>query len=181
MPEIFGRVPLTFGGGFAADAANIFFGTYCVFDPAKGEVVCGDEATIPFSGLGLLTQSINIQYQQPINRIYEVGGDFEYYIAGRPQGNLAVGRIVGPRPITIAFYTLFGNVCYGPNTALLFAGAAGCNEVPALGGENGFMFMVSGAILQSIGVSVAAQDMVINEQLSFMFISLLIPDKDGVF
>jgi hypothetical protein len=177
MPEIFGRVPLTFGGGFAADAANIFFGLAAVGAGGEADVIA------PLSGIGLLTQNVNIQYQQPINRLYEVGGEFEYFVAGRPQGNFTLGRIVGPRAVSVAFYTTFGNVCLGPQTAIMFAGAAGCLDVPVIGedGDNGFMFVVSGAILQGIGISVAAQDMVINEQLSFMFISLLVPTEDGTF
>lgn len=182
MPEIFNRRPLAFGGAFAADAANIFFGTVCLPDGAGG-FVCGGNAIIPFSGIGLLTQNVNIQYSQPINRIFEVGGHFQYFVAGRPQGNMSLGRIVGPRPITTAFYTLFGDVCKGPNTSMLFAGAAGCSEIPILGVDegNGFMFLVDGALLQSIGISVGAQDMIINEQLQFMFIALLVPDADGNF
>lgn len=188
MPEIFGRTPLSFGGGFAADAANIYFGYVCppnlgpVLNPNLPgcDVGAGGNA-VPFAGVGLLTQNINISYQQPVTRIYEIGGSYQYYIAGRPQGNANLGRIVGPRPVSVAFYTTFGNVCAGPNTTLIFAGAAGCSTQPALGGANGFMFAISGALLQGIGMSVAAQDMIINEQLSFMFISLLVPNADGTF
>jgi hypothetical protein len=179
MPEIFGRVPLTFGGGFAADAANIFFGFRV--PPIAPLPVVGGAAALPLAGIGLITQNISINYQQPITRIYEIGARFEYYIAGRPQGNASIGRIVGPRPVSTAFYSTFGNVCKGPLISLIFAGAAGCEAVPALGGDNGFMFMLNGAILQGIGMSVAAQDMIINEQLSFMFIALMVPDDNGAF
>jgi hypothetical protein len=180
MPEIFGRVPLEFGGGFAADAANVFFGTACFGKiDGGGQLIkdCNVADQIPFAGVGLITQNMNFQYQQPINRIFEVGGSKSYYVAGRPQGNASLGRIVGPRPITVAFYTLFGNVCQGPLTSLMFAGAAGCQAKPVIDlQQNGFAFMLDGALLQSIGISVTAQDMVINEQLQFMFISLLVQD-----
>ncbi len=172
MPDIFGRVPLTFGGGFAADAANIFFG-------AVGPLAAGVLNAVN-AGVGLLTQNINIQYQQPINRIFEIGGPFEYFVAGRPQGTMTLGRIVGPRAVTTAFYTTFGNVCLGPLTQMIFAGASGCASLPTLGGRNGFEFGINGALLQSIGISVSAQDMVINEQLQFMFISLTVPDAAGL-
>lgn len=176
MPEIFGRVPLDFGGGFAADAANIFFGT---FSPD----IAGNLTAPASTGTGLLVQNIGIQYQQPINRIFEIGGAYAYYVAGRPQGNMTLGRIVGPRPISVAFYIVFGDVCLGPVTTMFFGAAQGCTARPVLGvgTPNQFMFAINGSLLQSIGLSVAAQDMIVNEQLQFMFISLLVPNFDGTF
>ena len=190
MAEIFGRVPLAWGGSFSADAANIFFGT---LSPALGGALAGIGAlgvaggaaqlglsgggTLnPITGIGLITQNINFQYAQPVNRIFEVGGHFEYYIVGRPQGNASLGQIVGPRPVSIAFYSTLGNACLGPKLSLIFAGAAGCSSIPTLGGQNGFIFQLVGPLIQSIGASVTAQDMVINAMINFMFISLLIPD-----
>lgn len=177
MPEIFGRVPLTFGGGFAADAANIFFGTTASIAGGGPADVLVPIAVAPISGVGLLTQNMQFQYQQPIQRIWEVGGAFEYFIAGRTQGTANLGQIVGPRAITDTFYTIFGNVCTGPDNSLLFAGAAGCENLPTLGGANNFAFLIDGVLLQSVGMSVAAQDMIINQQLQFMFISLYVPES----
>jgi len=179
MPEIFGRIPLTFGGGFAADAANIFFGNTSAIPATGGVSIDAANDVDQLTGVGLLSQNINIQYSQPITRIFEIGGRFEYFIAGRPQGNMNLGRIIGPRAVSVAFYTTFGNVCLGPTTALLFAGAAGCASLPDLGGANGFAYLLNGALLQSVSTSVAAQDMIINEQLQFMFISLFVPSSSN--
>jgi hypothetical protein len=155
MADIFGRAPLQFKGAFAADAAAINFGTG---DPAFG------------SGVGLVTQSLQVSYQQPITRLYEVGTQYTYYVAGRPQGQINMARILGPGVVSTAFYQVFGNVCNADANHLTFDVATGCNTV---GSNKGAMyFLANNVLLQSMGLSVAAQDMIINEQLSMFFTSL---------
>lgn len=180
MPEIFNRVPLSFGGSFSADGASMYFG-----DVNNSGALSSLTQTFPLGGPGLLTQNINVQYAQPINRIYEIGTNFTYFVAGRTQGNMSIGRIIGPAQLAIGFYAVYGDVCAGPTRSILFAGAAGCGEDTVTSidnfATNGFAFLIVGPLLQSIGLSVAAQDMVINEQVQMMFVSLLIPDQNGEF
>lgn len=153
MADIFGRRPLAYGGAFAADAANINFAT-------------GNPAFA--SGVGLVTQNMQISYQQPITRLYEVGTQLTYYVAGRPQGQINIGRILGPGLVTAAFYQTFGNVCFAASNHLTFDVGTGCTETGAIQ----LFFLANNVLLQSIGLSVAAQDMIINEALSLFFTSL---------
>jgi hypothetical protein len=155
MSDIFGRRPLEFGGAFAADAASINFNT-------------GNPAFA--SSVGLVTQNLQVSYQQPITRLYEVGTQLTYYVAGRPQGQINMARILGPGPVSTGFYHTFGNVCFANSNHLTFDVATGCNEI---GGNKGAMFfLANNVLLQSLALSVAAQDMIINEQLSLFFTSL---------
>jgi len=159
--DIFGRRPLEFGGAFAADAAAVGF-----------------TSTVPDfgSGVGMVTQNMQVSYQQPINRLYEVGTQKTYYVAGRPQGQINLARILGPGRVAKAFYSALGNVCNANGNHMSFSVAVGClvdvngnvqDQGPAL-----IMYALN-VLLQSIGMSVAAQDMVINEQLSLFFTALL--------
>lgn len=170
--DIFGRRPLQFGGAFAADDSFVRFGSP-VFDAGVGaDIVGGTQAAGGQngfgSGAGLVTQNIQFTYQQPITRIYEVGTQFTYYIAGRPQGNASAARILGPSRLVSAFYSAFGNICNASNNFLTFSFNQGCN----IQGPNTLVFLLTYVVLQSVGMAVAAQDMIINEQLSFFFTSL---------
>jgi len=161
MPDIFGRRPLQFGGAFAADDAFIRFGSNVKeFGTGTG----GRQNP----GVGLVTQNIQFSYQQPITRIYEVGTQLTYYIAGRPQGNANAARILGPSRVVAAFYEAFGNVCNAAKNFLWFTFNQGC----AGPGAGRLSFRLNHVVLQSIGMSVSAQDMIINEQLAFFFTSL---------
>lgn len=154
MADIFSRAGQDFMGSFASDAARVAF--------AGG----GTDGVV---GVGLLTQSLSCNYTQAITRLYEIGTNFTYLVAGRTQGQISLGRVLGPRPVQAAFYAKYGNVCNAATNNLNFEATAGCNGVGATGT---FTFGIKNAVINSIGFSVAAQDMVINEQLAMMFVSL---------
>lgn len=157
MADLFGRFADAFGGSFAADAARITFAA----DPG----ILGTTG-----GVGMLTQQLSFNYQQQISRIYEIGTNLSFYIAGRTQGNLSVGRVLGPRPVAVAFYKKYGNVCDAATNHLDIEMSAGCKQVGSANQQ--YSFGLKFCVIMSIGVSVAAQDMMINEQLQLMFASL---------
>lgn len=154
MADIFSRANQDFKGSFASDAAQVAFS--------------GDGSGNVF-GVGLLTQNLGVNYTQSITRLYEIGTNYTYLVAGRTQGQLSMGRVLGPRPVAAAFYTTYGNVCNAATNNLNFSAQAGCNS-QSLGGS--LTFGVQNAVIVSIGLSVGAQDMVINENLAMTFISL---------
>ena len=161
MADLFGRLADAYGGAFAADAAKITFAA----DP--GLLATGQGAN---GGVGMLTQQLSFNYQQQITRIYEIGTNYSFYVAGRTQGNLSIGRTIGPRPIAVAFYKKYGSVCNAATNHLDIEMATGCN---AAGDNNqAYSFAMKFCVISSIGVSVQAQDMMINEQLQVMFASL---------
>jgi len=165
MADIFARAGQQFNGAFAADAAKIVF---------AGQASSGLDA-----GVGLLTQSVNVSYNQQISRLYEIGTNFTYLVAGRTQGQVATQRVLGPRPVITSFYTKYGNVCNAATNNLNFETETGCpqgdNPSVNLGAQGGLAklaFKVKSAVITQLGISVNANDMIINESLQMMFVSL---------
>jgi hypothetical protein len=150
--DIYGRQGNDYKGSFAADAARVVFG--------------GNNNV---TGVGLLTQQISVNYVQNITRLYEIGTQFTYLVAGRTQGNIQLGRVLGPRAIQVGFYTKFGNVCNAATNNLNFEVDAGCNSQ---GEFQGMRFSIKNAVITSIAVTVEAMNMLINETLTMMFVSL---------
>lgn len=155
--DIYGRLAPQFGGAFSADSALLAF---------AGIGLAG--------GVGLVTQQINFQYQQNIQRLWEVGTNYTYYVAGRAQGNASLNRILGPRPLIFSFYTVYGNPCNAGTNTITFSIQQGCvspTDDQALATLR-FMWLV-GCVLQSVGFSAQAEQMMINEQSAMMFVSLV--------
>lgn len=166
--DIFGRRPLEFGGAFAADSAQIDLSLACV--DADNNVI---------SSSGLLTQNLQVQYQQPITRLYEVGSQLTYYVAGRPQGTANIARVLGPGSVMAELYACLGNVCRADANDLCFCVQAGCGQTVDDGTYDAMSICLKNVVLQSLGFTIQAQDMVINEQLSLFFTALLARNKTG--
>lgn len=169
MADLFGRFADAYGGAFAADAARVTF----ALDPGLlgfGVGANGDSTFQGAGGVGMLTQQLSFNYQQQITRIYEIGTNYSFYVAGRTQGNLTIGRVIGPRPVALAFYQKYGNVCDAATNHLDIEMATGCQQIG--GFAQAYSFQMKFCVIMSIGVSVVAQDMMINEQLQVMFASL---------
>ena len=161
--DAFGRSPMAVGSAMAADSAVDLLGG----------------AGLP-AGPGLLVQQLQTQYQQPINRIYELGSNLVYYVAGRQQGNGSISRVIGPVPVTVAFYAIYGNVCNAGENNLFVLAAGACFTNPAgrfsaaaealrQGSAVGMLF--TGVVLNTIGMSIRSEDMLIGEQLGLMFVA----------
>lgn len=150
MPQdVFSR-QVNFGGSFSADGAKITFGAF---------------------NAGLLVQQIQWQYQQNISRIYEVGSPDIYLIAGRTQGQVTVSRVLGPRTLALNFYTQFGDVCKAAKNHLQFTAQTGCGGG---GGGGRQRINLKHCVIQQLGSSVAAQDMIINETIMMIFLWMVI-------
>jgi hypothetical protein len=115
----------------------------------------------------MLAQNVSIQYSQSINRLWEVGSSKTFFIAGRTQGTINVKRIVGGRGISSAFIKQYGDVCNMAGNVITLSFEAGCTDGKDLGEVT-----ASGVVINSIAYSVAAADMVVNEDLAMMFARL---------
>ena len=142
------RDSIKVGSGFKADGATIKF----------GEFDCN---------AGLLVQNLSIQYQQQINRLYEVGCPDVYLIAGRTNGTISMARVIGPKGVMKDFYAKYGDPCKAENLQLDLSPGL-CEENSA----SNSALTAKRAVITSIGISVAANDMLINEQMQMMFITL---------
>jgi len=147
--DIWGRLPMAVGGAFSADAAVASF------------------SGLAGGGVGLLCQQIQFTYQQRVTRLFEIGSRFVFYVVGRSAGEAQVQRVLGPRPVSLAFYQTYGNPCV--MGTLLFQIGVGC-EVGTI--ESSLSFVLTGVLLTSISISVRAEDMIVAEALQMMFVSL---------
>jgi hypothetical protein len=157
MADIFNKTSNRLGGAWSADGAAVSFS--------------GQAAGL--LGVGMIVQQVNVGYQQQVTRLYEIGSNMTYYVAGRVQGNMTIGRVVGPGVVMSAFYTAFGDVCNAANNTLNLYIGTGCRSSGGVTAQfTNARFTISYAVLISVGISVGAMDMVINEQLQLMFINM---------
>ena len=161
MADVFQAAPMNFGGGFKSDTGML----------------------TTASGLsGVLMQNINITYQRPVTKIFELGnysapvgtppvgkGTNVYYVEGRPQGSLTLARILGFAASINAFYVKYGSACRaGGNTMTLALNSSEC-----VGPGVQVKLAMSFCVLTSVGVSVNAQQLVINENCGMEFANMV--------
>jgi hypothetical protein len=150
MADVFKRTELQWGGAFAADRG--------IITPAAGLT-------------GVLMQNLQLQYSQNITKIYELGNVGQkisvYMIGGRSQGQMTIAHIVGPKLVLKAFYDKFSDVCEAENNHIeIKLTRAQCGPG---GGSKTVKYKCKWCVLVQIGVSVSAQDLVINENSTLQF------------
>lgn len=147
--DLFSRDVATLGGVFTADRAKL---------------------TLP-ENLGVLVQSMNVGYTQTINRLYEIGSPYIYYVGGRTQGQLNVNRVIGPKGTIAAMYVRFGDVCRAKTNVInLELTETDCSADG--GGAFRTTYTMKNCVITQVGLSVEAQAMIINESTAMMFSSL---------
>jgi hypothetical protein len=152
VTDVYSR-KVQYGGSFSADSVTMTF-------TADGGAV---------GGVGNLVQNLQMSYSQSITRLYEVGSPNTYFIAGRAQGQGMLGRIIGPKILSANFYRKYGNVCNVDDNILRFKGAFGCgSKVTNQSGE----IIASFVVLNNIALQVNAEQVVITENVGFMFAAM---------
>jgi hypothetical protein len=143
MADIFGRTATGDGGAFDSALATISIGG--------------------ISG-GVIISNLTANYQRNIQRIYDLASDKGYYVIGRVDGNGSIGCVFGPgKGGGNPYSALTTDVCNG--FQISFAMDANC-------GGASWTRTMTGCRLNSFNITVNAQDMVINENVGFMFASL---------
>lgn len=161
MDDIYGRLAPTFGGAFAADAALFTF---------SGLDLAG--------GVGLISQAIDWDYKQTVTRLWEIGTLFTYYVVGRAQGMFQTSRVLGPRPLMFDFYAIYGNACNAGANTIAVTLAQGCQSpFDAQGVDTAEAMYLYGCVLEDTKFAIKAEQMMLAEQASGMYISL-VPQQD---
>lgn len=147
--DVFGRSAEGFGGAFDSSAAMMKI----------------DEIT------DLLVANVSIQYSQSTNKVFDIQEDKTYFVIGRTQGQGTLGTIVGPKGAANAGVKKLGNVCEPKEILFDFTGAS-CQRG---GGTTTATYKrrITDVILQSVGFSIQAENMLINENLGIQFGQLL--------
>jgi len=144
MPSVF-KAPQEYRDGFRADKLKMLI---------DGQPVDG-----------LLFQNVQFSFTQQITMLYELNHSkqYVYYVGGRAQGTCTIARIVGPGKGSQTMINKYNDLC-APKP-LTFNAKGACK-----GG--GVKYKMKWAVLTTVAVSVNANDIVVNEQLQFMFIDL---------
>jgi len=114
---------------------------------------------------------MSANYTQQVTRLFEVGSPNIYYVGGRTSGQASIARVVGPRKIAREFYLTYGDICRARTNTLHFSVSTGCDGDAT--GVARASYTAHFVVITTIGISVAAADMLINEQLAMMFSSFL--------
>lgn len=128
-----------------------------------------DLLKVNFGGVtsGMLIQNVQFNFQQQVSMLFEIGSEKTYYVGGRAQGSASVSRILGPGAAIATLFSTYGNIC--TPKAIAFSAEGGCG-----GASAAVNYTLKDAVLTSVGCNVTAQEIVISEQLQFMFIDLVL-------
>ena len=121
-----------------------------------------------------LVQTVSFQYNQPINRLYEIGSANAYFAHGRSIGTLQIGRIIGEKLIT----ELMGPVGTGVWSTDLSKGAPGSRTIvlKKKGNTNqgaNLQYIFLGAIIESYGAAMDANGMLVQENVTMQYGGLI--------
>ena len=153
MADIFGRANSGMGGAFTSALAQI---------------------NLTGGGLAnkMLIANLQANYTQNIQRVYELESDKAYFVIGRPNGQGSIGAVFGPKAVSQAAYADLANPCNAHNITFQSTDAT-C--VPGNNGGmtgGGWMRSINNVILQSLDFQVAAETMLINENIGFVFATM---------
>lgn len=135
-----------------------------------GTPLAADATRLLIAGLtdeDMLGQNVRIEYRQNVDRLWEVGSSKQFFVAGRPEGTLAIGRIIGGKGVSGTFVQQYGDVCNMAENHITLDLSAGCIEGRAMG-----KVQASGVVVNAVAYAVNAQQMTISEDVSMMFARL---------
>jgi len=127
-----------------------------------------DDLKLTFAGgggSGALVQQANFTMTRQVNMLYEIGSTNVYYVGNRRQGQAQLNRVVGGSGSFRTLVSTYADMC-NPDMLTLEA-RGGCG-----GAAGGVTYNLMEATLTQIGASVTAQDIVITENLGFIFADL---------
>lgn len=114
-----------------------------------------------FGGPKSLAQSVQFTCNRTVNFLYEIGGSNVYYVGDRRQGQCQATKVVGGQNVAAQY----GDLCAPQELTMNAKGGCG-------GAAGGRKFILKFAVLNSMGASTTAQDVVITEQMGFVFADL---------
>lgn len=117
---------------------------------------------------GAIVQEATWRCARQVNVLYEIGSPAVYYVGNRRSGNASFRRVVGGRNTFKDMATKFGDICK-PDNLIIDARQEPCGKNVTGGGVK---YTLKDATLNELGATVTANDVVINENMSFVFIDM---------
>jgi len=192
MPAIYERQKTSFGGSFSSDQAALTIG-------GESTTPLGIVQNVQLSFAQQIARIYDVSNGGLSNQAAgpdQIGAGTVpvFYVGGRTQGQATIARVVGPQSGALCkFYQLMGSVCDPQDLTFTFEGGCppnanpgnipgvtptGVAEIPASKAfgfgprRNGVKYTVQAAVMTNLGISVGAQDMIVNENISLMFANL---------
>lgn len=160
IQDIFNRDLNEFGGAFIADKAGL---TFTLTNAGSG----GGSTVIDPMIVGLQVQ---VQYNQRVSRLYELHACQKvYYVVGRREGQLSLGRAIGPAVLAKSFYEAAADPCNANQNAISICVKGACTPT---GSTPTAEYKVHNVLLQGIGMQVNSDTVIITENISFIFTGL---------
>jgi len=124
--------------------------------------------TVSFAGaeIGAIIRSVQISYGQAISRLWDLGTGKSFIVAGNTNGTWSIGTVAGVG----GTFSDFGEIC-APGEMVISADAGMCGPTTPVS------FTLRQTILAQVGLSVVSDDMIINEAVSGLFLSLEVNEE----
>ena len=114
-----------------------------------------------FSGAASLVQGVQISYSIEYRDLYELGSGSQYFIKGRPRGQMTIGSIVGGQEV------YFGDPC-NPATINIGGLPSACGGLKT----KPLNVTLHNAVVVDYGIQVSVEDMLIRQNMVFKFTQL---------
>jgi len=122
------------------------------------------------AGVGYMIQNWNINYQQQVQEIFELGSSNLYWIKGQPQGQGTIARIIGDGGNGVNLFPQSAfDLCDGGATMTIAASSGQCS-----GTAGTVNLSMDGVVVTAIGVSMSVQDMMLQQNFGWRFAKLTV-------
>ena len=141
--------------------------------PRAKSVFHPDTTTLNVSSMGgdaagLMVQQWQVEYQQEIRELFELGSSHMYWVRGRPSGTASFNRIIGPAGWVWPNDLM--DACTGGVTMTIAAkGPDSCGGEDA-GSAEAVNVTLEGCVAQSVGFSMSVEDMMLREAVQIRFL-----------
>jgi len=147
-----------------------------VFSSEDSSLTIGDANK---AAAGYLVQNWNVEYNQDVQELFEIGSNRLYWAKGRPVGRGVVGRIVGsqnpdmPADKGGLFPENAYDICNGGATMTIKAIGGHCQTGDtAVKLNKGVMLKMSGVVITSVGFAMQVADVRLMENYGWRFAML---------
>lgn len=145
-----------------------------VFSTEDSSLLIGDADT---AGQAYMVQNWNVEYNQDVQELFEIGTNNLYWAKGRPVGRGTVGRIVGAMDPDKPGFGIFPknayDICNGGATMKINAVGGHCQTGDTAYKLNrGLKITMGGCVVTSIGFAMSVQDVRIMENYGWRFAHL---------
>lgn len=129
---------------------------------SSNQLSSSEYATLTVGGVVNLCQNVNTNYQQEVRPLYEVGNPSIYFIPGHASGTVSFSRLAGEGNF---FANLRDTQCGQISPVSINSTGGGCFT-----GSGALNF--SGAILQSVSLTISTGAIEITEQANILVASM---------